>query len=205
MTTWGNADQALASLNYHSYNYLTYLRAFVEAVLDYTKSPYVNIVSHSMGVTLARKVVKGGYANDELAGGKYYLGEPLTKRVRVFVGLAGGNQGLTSCYTGGTTLPTCGMTNGFFPGQPPLIGRSQFLEELDDNRAAEGLWVATGRAVYDEVIGGDCLVWGKYTTRIKGEHQEVAVEFSIKVRGVESDRRALRTEGQGGACHLSDL
>lgn len=52
-----------------------------------------------MGVTLGRKIVKGGYGNDELAGGQYYLGEPLTKHVKVFVGLAGGNYGLTSCYT----------------------------------------------------------------------------------------------------------
>lgn len=69
-----------------------------------------------MGVTLARKIIKGGLANDELAGGKYDLGESLTKRIQVFVGLAGANYGLSSCYTSGTSLPTCGMTNGFFPG-----------------------------------------------------------------------------------------
>lgn len=40
------------------------LRAFVEAVIAYTGAPQVNIISHSMGVTLARKVIKGGSAQD---------------------------------------------------------------------------------------------------------------------------------------------
>jgi len=160
-------------LSYHSYEHLTFLRSFLEAVLDYTKAPYVNVIGHSMGVTLARKIIKGGIANDELIGGKYDLGEPLTKRIQVFVGLAGANYGLTSCYSSGTSLPTCGMTNGFFPGQPPFVSRSSFLEDLDNNRAKEGSWVVTGRSPYDEIIGGECIVWGKYTTRIKGQDEEV--------------------------------
>jgi poly(3-hydroxyalkanoate) synthetase len=80
-TTWGPANDKQAAFNYHSRKYLTYLRKFVEAVLDYTKSDKVNIVSHSMGVTFARKVVKGGLAHDELDGGSYDLGKPLSDRV----------------------------------------------------------------------------------------------------------------------------
>lgn len=44
-----------------------------------------------MGVTLARKVIKGGNARDELGSGRYDLGDPLTSNVKVFVGLAGAN------------------------------------------------------------------------------------------------------------------
>lgn len=116
VTTWGDADSLTASLNYHSENYLKYNRAFLEAVLEYTRSPYVNVIGHSMGVTLGRKIIKGGIGHDELGSGSYDLGDPLTSSVKVFVGLAGGNQGLSSCYNTATTLPTCGMTNGFFPG-----------------------------------------------------------------------------------------
>lgn len=136
-TTWGTADANKASLNYHSKKYLTYLRKFVEAVLEYTKSEKVNIVSHSMGVTLARKVIKGGEAHDAIDGGYYNLGKPLTDRVQVFFGLAGGNEGLADCYTA-SYLPTCGVTNGFYPGQPAIFGKSSFLTELDDNPAKEG-------------------------------------------------------------------
>lgn len=41
------------------------MRAFVEAVLAYTGSPQVSIVTHSMGVTIGRKIIKGGKAQDK--------------------------------------------------------------------------------------------------------------------------------------------
>jgi triacylglycerol esterase/lipase EstA (alpha/beta hydrolase family) len=41
------------------------MRAFVEAVLAYTKAPKVIIIGHSMGVTIGRKIIKGGKAEDE--------------------------------------------------------------------------------------------------------------------------------------------
>lgn len=44
-----------------------------------------------MGVTLGRKIIKGGIGHDELGSGSYDLGDPLTSRVKVFVGLAGAN------------------------------------------------------------------------------------------------------------------
>lgn len=40
------------------------MRAFVEAVLNYTKATQVNIIGHSMGVSIGRKIVKGGNAQD---------------------------------------------------------------------------------------------------------------------------------------------
>lgn len=128
-----------------------------------------------MGVTLGRKVIKGGEGHDELGSGTYDLGDPLTSRVKVFVGLAGGNLGLSSCYTSGTLLPTCGMTNGFYPGSPPTVSKSNFLEQLDSNSAKEGSYVVTGRATYDEIIGGSNLVWGKYTTRITNQNEEIVI------------------------------
>lgn len=71
------------------------------AVLDYTGAAKVDIIGHSMGVTLMRKVVQGGAASDALAGGSYSLGGALTREVDAFVGIAGANQGLVSCsFTG---------------------------------------------------------------------------------------------------------
>lgn len=52
------------------------------------------------------------------------------------------------------------------------------MEELDSNPAKEGTYVVTGRATYDEIIGGNNLVWGKYTTRIHNENEEIVMSSS---------------------------
>ena len=80
----------------HSEEYLTYLRAFVLAVLDYTGSEKVSIITHSMGVTLGRAVIKGGTFPDYY-GSTFYLGDSIADRVDTFIGIAGGNWGLATC------------------------------------------------------------------------------------------------------------
>lgn len=50
-----------------------------------------------MGVTLGRKVIKGGNTIDHIQG-NYSLGASLHDQVKLFVGIAGANYGLTACY-----------------------------------------------------------------------------------------------------------
>ena len=71
------------------------MRLFVEAVLEYTGAPEIDIISHSMGVTYSRKVIKGGfvYSNEK----PYYIGLALTERVNTFIGIAGRNWGSSDC------------------------------------------------------------------------------------------------------------
>lgn len=115
---------------------LTRLRRFVEAVLAYTKATQIAIVSHSMGVTLGRKIVQGGAVtggngtrlfNSFL--GNCDLGASLIKKVDTFVGLSGANYGMCNCEGGDAFISaTCNQQvkgvsntvtlfqNGFWPG-----------------------------------------------------------------------------------------
>jgi triacylglycerol lipase len=136
ITTWGPGDKTKASDQTHSKEYLTYLRAFTEAVIAYTGADKINVISHSMGVTLGRRVIKGGKVN--AAASPFNLGPSLANKVDTFIGIAGATWGLTTCYL----LPayaTCNNLNGFYPGYAiGPMGMSKYLQELNDDQIREG-------------------------------------------------------------------
>ncbi len=171
-TSYGAGTAATAAFNYHSKDYLIRIRKMIEAVLAYTGAEKVDIFGHSMGVTLARKAIKGGWASDLLAGGDYYIGPSLTASVDTFVGIAGGNQGLASCYLTGPSTPGCGTTNGFYPGYMlfgKVFGISDFLKELNRGEGFEGSYRYSIWSSVDQVVGGACLVWFKNTCKVPGQ------------------------------------
>jgi hypothetical protein len=176
-TTWGPANSLLASNQYHSKANLERLRAFIQAVKAYTGATKVDIVTHSMGVTLARKAIKGGSAYDSAAGGTYSLGSSLTALVDTFVGIAGANRGLVACYQSGPITPTCSDVNGFYPGY--LIGFtgpydvSSILVDMNSTSHYEGSFVYSMWSSVDEVIGYGTIVYGVSTCRIPGQNGEV--------------------------------
>lgn len=115
-----------------------------------------------MGVTLGRKVIKGGRVNSE--ENPFDLGPTLSGKVDVFVGIAGANWGLVTCYE----LPeyqTCNTLNGFYPGYAigPL-GLSKYLHELNEDAMKEGSYTYGLLSKFDDLIGFGDLVWGKYTS-----------------------------------------
>ena len=177
-TTWGDANPLLSGNQYHSKPNLQKIRAFIQAVKAYTGAAKVDVVTHSMGVTLARKAILGGAANDAANGGSYNLGSPLTSGIDAFVGIAGANYGLVSCYQTGGSTPTCAATNGLYPGyaagSPPL-GLSNILYNINYSSGShyEGGYVYTIWSTADEVIGYGDVVYGRYTSRIPGQNGEV--------------------------------
>lgn len=174
-TTYGPGSIFSSSIYYHSKDFIIRIRKMVEAVKAYTGTDKVDIIGHSMGVTIARKAIKGGWTSDLLAGGDYYIGPPLTSSVDTFVGIAGGNQGLVACYFTGPTTPGCGVTNGFYPGQMLwglVYGQSVFLQELNQAAGYEGSYRYSMWSTVDQVVGSDCLVWFKNTCQIPNQTGE---------------------------------
>jgi len=127
-----------------------------------------------MGVTLARKAIKGGTAYDQVVG-NYNVGSRLSY-VDTFVGIAGANYGLTTCYYSGTSIPTCSDRNGFYPGYLYFgagpYNVSDILVDLNNNTSKEGRYVYSIWSTVDEVIGGGTLVYGKRTCQIPRQNGE---------------------------------
>lgn len=105
-TTWSDANSLEASFRTHDCTTLLRMRKFVEAVIAYTNQSHVDIIGHSMGVTIGRGIIHGGSLT--LQGQKCDLGKSLANKVDTFVGISGGNYGLCACAGIEAALaPTC--------------------------------------------------------------------------------------------------
>lgn len=88
-----------------------------------------------MGVTLGRKIIKGGTATDHNLTSSYDVGASLKSRVKSFIGLAGANYGLTACWSA-SSYATCNSQDGFYPGATAFSTPSIFLNNLNSGGGA---------------------------------------------------------------------
>jgi pimeloyl-ACP methyl ester carboxylesterase len=144
--TWGPQDPLLASQQHHSRHYEEEVRAFIQAVQEYTGASKVDVIGHSMGVTLARKAIQGGPGYDPYGGDHFDLGAPLTSRVDTFVGIAGANHGLASALVTGNLVPTTNLETGLHPF-------SKFLSDINATEHDEGDHVYSIWSQADEILG----------------------------------------------------
>jgi hypothetical protein len=110
VTYLSSSEQGSPQYNYHSSSKYSIIKTFIDKVKAYTGKTQVDIISHSMGVSMS------------LASLHYYGN---WSSVRKFVNIAGGIRGLYSCYYTGYAnayATTCGSQNvynsytfGFFP------------------------------------------------------------------------------------------
>lgn len=131
-----------------------YIRAFIEAVIRYTGALKVDIIAHSMGVTLARRAVKGGVVSNAIE--TYNVGKPLTKRIDTFIAISGMNSGSYVCQDQ-THFPYCNRENGFFTLDDTLTTSSKFLEELNKDPNKEGYFVFSVYSTKDLILGKGSL------------------------------------------------
>ncbi len=184
--TWGDANPIRSASQYHSAQNLRRIRRFLEAVLAYTRADRVDVITHSMGVTLARRAILGGRYEDELSGEVVDLGEPLTSRIDAFVGISGANRGLLACGLTGPGTPTCDDEHGLFPGMYlGRAGRSTLLSTLDETPGHEGAFVASIWSRSDELlnsIGLGTIIWGVPTAQIPEQDAELVLNLATHLQ-----------------------
>uniref|UniRef100_A0AC35UH09 Lipase n=1 Tax=Rhabditophanes sp. KR3021 TaxID=114890 RepID=A0AC35UH09_9BILA len=177
--TWGDRDALTAALKVHDCKTVTRLRKFVEAVLAYTGAPKISVITHSMGVTLGRKAIKGGILYENSIS-SCDLGNSLGSSVDVFIGISGANYGLCNCQgVFADEAATCNQVSGLWPGD--FCGfnfacgidlgctsetYSSFLTQLNRDTQPEGTTVYSQWSTSDEVIQYSTKVWGQHTCQI---------------------------------------
>jgi len=175
--SWGPANPLKASEQHHSAKYLGEVRAFIEAVKKYTGAEKVDVIGHSMGVTLARKAIQGGDGFDPYARKNYNLGEAMTGSVDTFVGIAGANHGLAAAMMMGDLVPTTNKTSGLHP-------QSELLKDLNKVDHDEGSHVFSIWSHADEVVG---VGLAGFTSPIEGQDgQKVYGTFPFGHMGVKN-------------------
>jgi triacylglycerol lipase len=121
-----------------------------------------------MGVTLTRAALKGGWYELK-AGQNVFLGSPLTKRVKTFIGIAGVNLGAEICTIDFyfQYFRLCNNVTGFYPGvlkdgkkNPTNV--SKFLDHINKDCTREGQHNYAMLSLYDASVGP--YTYGKYTS-----------------------------------------
>lgn len=138
VTYLDKAEQELrhTASNFHQPQKYAVIWKFIQSVKAYTGSPQVDIVGHSLGVSMSLAALD--YYSDE----KHGKDEKAWTAVRRFVNIAGGIRGLNTCVWGSLMAATCKAEHGgssdafyefgFYPDLPWWGGANRWTAALGE-------------------------------------------------------------------------
>ncbi|CAI2356215.1 unnamed protein product [Caenorhabditis sp. 36 PRJEB53466] len=177
--TYGDRNISNSYTRHFNCEILHLHRRFIEIVLHYTKTGRVNIVAHSMGVSIARKAIQGGsfVSTTETCD----IGPDISHRIGTFIALASANYGMCPCQHA-AAFPACGVETGFYPGTCSEaecssqdsnttdscsdVPYSSYLMDLNNSTKKEANFMASLWSDDDEILGKGNMVWGRHTSLV---------------------------------------
>uniref|UniRef100_A0A2A6BCJ1 Lipase n=1 Tax=Pristionchus pacificus TaxID=54126 RepID=A0A2A6BCJ1_PRIPA len=175
--TYGSRHIENSMNNYIKCRNIVGIRRFIEAVLSYTQADKIDIIAHSMGVSLARKAIQGGLVR--MTEEACDLGDSIAHKVDAFVAIAGANYGMCLCTMDEIkNMPACSQ-EGYTPGTCGTSGTFESCGSEDsecekDDYASilqqinkgdkEASFIASLWSDDDKVLGMKNLVWGRKTS-----------------------------------------
>lgn len=175
--SWGHQNPFLATLETHSHENILKIREFVLAVLEYTGAEKVQIVSHSMGVTMSAKAIIGGELTvpGDITNLTYHLGNDISDRIDSFVGIAGAFRGIENCRHF-PFIPTCNMYNGLHPDSLLIQDLNTANVKFADRSLS--VWSRDN----DEILQSSNA--GEYpSSRIPNQSNELVFERDHRIKG----------------------
>uniref|UniRef100_A0A0K0EQ30 Lipase n=1 Tax=Strongyloides stercoralis TaxID=6248 RepID=A0A0K0EQ30_STRER len=182
--TYGDRNINLAINRQIDCNLIIQANKFIDAVLQYTGAEKIDVVGHSMGVSIARKAIIGGVVEND---NKYCATLPsLVDKIRNFISISGAHYGMCLCSKDISYVSkACSMDNGFYSGTRCSSGKnndttcnsfrltegecttedySKFLKDINDKNIKEGERILSIWSEDDQILGSKNFVWGRKTS-----------------------------------------
>lgn len=142
--SYGFVNPKMAKSQNMDYESIKRVREMIDAILEYTGSDKINIVGHSLGVSIALLSIQGG---DVGAALNRPIGENISEKIENFIGIAGAVKGLSFCSFF-TFIPTCSKLTGLHP-------YSLLVNKLKSMSYSGKKVIAIYSKDTDEIIGRD--------------------------------------------------
>ena len=157
---WGS--KTCAACNDHGAANTNPVKSSMQSALYNSCTGKIDVVGHSMGVTLAMKAINElGYAS----------------KVNTFIGVAGAQHGLNSCgvYPYNVATSTCG-SNGLSIDSP-------LIKSVRNKRYGAKMYSI--KSWSDEIVCmGSCYVWGSHTSNI--DMQNASYDYVLGHFGLQT-------------------